>query len=76
MLACFLLLAHHLPGPSWAPLVAMPVALAGIAASLFLFFSGVSGYIATEYRERKRRRRAPKPLSLPALFGSIKPERR
>lgn len=76
MYECLLLLAHHLPGPRWAPLVAMPAVFAGIATSLLLIFSGISEYVATEYREKVRRRRTPRQVSFPDLFGQMKTDRR
>lgn len=53
MVECFLLLVHSL-GPWWAPLVAIPLVLAGMAASLRLILSGCWGVLAAQRHSRPR----------------------
>jgi hypothetical protein len=60
MLECFLLL-RHAAGGRWIPFFAIPLVIAGGAASISLMLSGVKGLLAARHQPDRRARGHDRP---------------
>jgi hypothetical protein len=67
MLECFLLAGKI--GATWAPLIAIPVLIAGGVASLWLILSGIKGIITASIHPKRKVARAASPQLIVKWIG-------